>query len=145
MKVKVQNSVIKTLIGCLTQMEMRHVKLPVKMWYSLSYTKNKLESADKVTEAARIKLVEKYGEKDEKGIITIPQDSENYEPFMKEYADLLEMVVEVEVRKIKLSGLEDALKDMEGVQGIFRFFEVLVEDEEETPVTSEEPALETVE
>lgn len=132
MKITIKNSVIKTLIGCLEEMTKRHTKLPVKIWYSLSYNRKKLDSADKITEEARVKLVEEFGEKDEKtGAMTVVQTSDNYDAFMKGYAELIDMEVEIEVRKVSISALENAMDKMEGVQGLFAFLEHLVFDEED--------------
>lgn len=133
MKVTMKNAVVKTLIGCLEEMSNRHTKLPVKIWYALSYNRKKLDSAEKITESARIKLVEQYGELDEKsGAMTVTKESGNHDKFMKGYADLLDLEVEIEVRKLSISDLENAMDKMEGVQGTFAFFEHLVIEEPES-------------
>lgn len=129
-KIKVSNGVVKSLITCLDEMTKRNTKLPVKVWYGLSFNRGQLLSADKHTESARIKLVEKFGEKNEQEDVTkVPQ--EKMAEFQKEYIELLEMEVEIDVRKIKMSTLENGLDKMDGVQGIFNFFEYLVEDDTE--------------
>ena len=126
-KVKMTNGVVKSLITCLDEMTKKRAKLPVTVWYGLSFNRGKLLEADKIIEDSRIKLVEKYGETNkETKTTTVPQ--EKIGEFQKEYIELLDIEVELDVRKIKMSTLEK-LGDMDGVQGIFNFFEYLVEED----------------
>ena len=128
-KVKMTNGVIKSLIGCLEELTKKSSKLPITVWYNLSYNRTLFMAADKLTEEARIKLVDKFGVVDKETKATnVPQES--IPDFQKEYIELLEMEVKLDVRKIKMSTLDNAMDGMEGVNGLFNFFEFMVDGEE---------------
>jgi len=137
MKVKMTNGVVRSLIECLEAMTEKKVELPVKVWYNLSYTRQKLNEAAKAAESVRLKLVDKYGEENEQTKIkTVPNDRMG--EFQKEYIELMDTEAEVEVRIVHMKDMESVSETMQGVQGIFNFFMYLVEGE------VEEEALQTV-
>ena len=116
MKVNMTNGVVRSLIECLEAMTEKKIELPVRVWYNLSYTRQKLNEAAKIAEEVRIKLVEKFGEenKDTK-IKTVP--NEKMAEFQKSYIELMDTSVSVEVRKVLIEDMESAEKKMQGVQG----------------------------
>jgi len=137
MKVKMTNGVVRSLIECLETMTEKKVELPVKVWYNLSYTRQKLNEAAKAAESVRLSLVDKYGEENEQTKIkTVPNDRMG--EFQKEYIELMDTETEVEVRIVQMKDMESVSEIMQGVQGIFNFFMYLVEGE------VEEEALQTV-
>lgn len=137
MKVKMTNGVVRSLIECLETMTEKKVELPVKVWYNLSYTRQKLNEAAKAAESVRLSLVDKYGEENEQTKIkTVPNDRMG--EFQKEYIELMDTETEVEVRIVQMKDMESVSETMQGVQGIFNFFMYLVEGE------VEEEALQTV-
>lgn len=133
MKVKMTNGVVRSLIECLEAMTEKKVELSVRVWYNLSYTRQKLNEAAKIAETVRLQLVEKFGETNkETKIKTVP--NEKMAEFQKAYIELMDTEVVVEVRKVALEEMESAEKKMQGVQGIFNFFTHIVEGVEEEVV-----------
>lgn len=133
MKVKMTNGVVRSLIECLEAMTEKKVELPVKVWYNLSYTRQKLNEAAKAAESVRLKLVDKYGEENEQTKIkTVPNDRMG--EFQKEYIELMDTETEVEVRIVQMKDMESVSETMQGVQGIFNFFMYLVKEEKEEAV-----------
>tara|TARA_R110002020_G_scaffold148779_2_gene324830 strand:- start:3770 stop:4213 length:444 start_codon:yes stop_codon:yes gene_type:complete len=130
-EVEVTNGIIKTLINCLNELSSNNTGLPVSVWYALSHNSKALEDADKHTEFSRMKLVEKYGEKGDDGLMKVTE--EKMTNFQKEYIDLLEGKTTVSLIKINITELEEATKQLKGVQGIYNFFNFLTE-KKETPV-----------
>ena len=59
-------------------------------------------------EAQRIKLIEKYGEKNKQGNINVPPDSENWNNFAKDFGELLNEEVDVEIDLLPIKLLERA-------------------------------------
>jgi len=129
MTVKMTNGVVRSLIECLETMTEKKVELPVKVWYNLSYTRQKLNEAAKAAENVRLKLVDKYGEENKQtGIKTVP--NEKMAEFQKEYIQLMDTETGVEVRLVSMKDMESVSETMQGVQGIFNFFTYLVEEDE---------------
>jgi len=90
--------------------------LPVKTAFKLSRLAKELNGLFQDVEAQRIRLVEKYGEKDEKGHSQVTQ--ENMEQFSKEITELFSEEVEVDFSPISIEELEGAKLsafDMEGL------------------------------
>jgi hypothetical protein len=79
--------------------------LPVKTAYALNKDFQKMNIEFKAYEEAKMKLFDKYGEKqpDEKIIIK----PENIKTFQKEIGELLETEVEIDLWKVKLENLGD--------------------------------------
>ncbi len=127
--VKITNAEVQNLINCFEEISNRHANFPVKIWYSLGRNKDKLDSLFKASERARIKIVEKYGEPTAENASVKQVPKEKMPEFQKEYLDLMEMEVEIDPYKIKLSLLESEVKKMEGVRGMYSFFNLFVEDD----------------
>jgi hypothetical protein len=81
------------------------VPLPIKVSYYLSKTVKVIEEELSHLENARIKLVEKYGEKNEKGETNVILD--NYPKFYEELRQILAEEVDINIRPIKLSDIID--------------------------------------
>lgn len=101
-------------------MNLREEKLPVKISVKVNKTLKSLIAQYNFIEERRIELVKKYGtEKD--GNIKV--DPENIPEFQREYAELLSMEEEIEVRTISIDELPDSLeissKDLELLSFIF--------------------------
>ena len=99
---------IKTTLGILKQSEqalskLMNANLDIKTAYTLGRIANKIGQELKSTENLRIKLVEKYGDKDDKGKHVVPEDKK--EEFWAEYSELLEVEVELNFNKITLEKL----------------------------------------
>jgi len=77
-----------------------------KTSYWLGKTLNKLLSEIRDIEKARIKLVEKYGKKENDGSIKVIED--NIDDFKKEYEAFLEDEITIDMPKLKLEYLKDA-------------------------------------
>lgn len=125
---KITNAEIKSLLLCIDELGKRNANLPVKVWYALSKNASKLTSADKVSESARIKLVEKYGDKAE-GSDVVTVSEAKMPDFQKEYIDLMNIEVDVEFHSIDVKYLEQEIKSMNGVPGILLFFNYIVDGE----------------
>jgi hypothetical protein len=81
------------------------VPLPIKVSYYLSKTVKVIGEELSHLENARIKLVEKYGEKNEKGETNVILD--NYPKFYEELRQILAEEVDINIRPIKLSDIID--------------------------------------
>lgn len=77
-------------------------KFPVKVAYDLAKLTIKLADQFKVIDEVRNGLIKKYGDKGEKGQITVAQDSPNWDKFIAEFNELMEQKVEVVFAKVKL-------------------------------------------
>ena len=86
---------LNTLVG---------MPLEAKTSYRVSRMLKKIISELKDLDAERIKLVNKYGEKDDKGNTQVKP--ENIEKFNKDWAALLEMETELDSPKIPFSMIE---------------------------------------
>ena len=88
-------------------------QLPVKASYALSYNIDKAESALKIYEKERRKLLEKYCEKDKGGNLAVGSDGRSAkfkdgdakESFKKDIELLLDIEADISIRKIKLTDL----------------------------------------
>ena len=98
-------------IGIMHQVAQK--QLPVKVSYALSYNIDKAESALKIYEKERRKLLEKYCEKNKDGSIAVGSDGRSAkfkdekarESFKKDVESLLDIEADVNIRKIKLTDL----------------------------------------
>lgn len=77
-------------------------RLPVKCSFKLAKLANKLNVGLKDIEDARNGLIKKYGTKNEKGRLEVKPDSPEYEKFVEEFNDLMDIEVEVVVERISL-------------------------------------------
>jgi len=96
-------------------------ELPVKTAYWLARFLDKIRSEMDAMEKARMKLVEKYVEKDKDGKLLFKKDKDgkqfdppqydltddNMEKFNKEFAELSEEEIEIDFKPIKLEQLGD--------------------------------------
>jgi hypothetical protein len=77
-------------------------KMPLKPSYRIAMLVKKLSSQLEVIEKIRIGLVQKYGEKNEKGDVSIQQNTSNWFLFIGEMNELFAQEVEIEFEKIEL-------------------------------------------
>lgn len=97
--------------------EILKIELPVKPSYWLARIANKVNSEQKAFETARMNLVKKHAKKDKKGEPLVIKDkdgkpTQNYdvpdvEAFNKEFVELTEQEIEINVDPIKLEALGD--------------------------------------
>jgi hypothetical protein len=92
--------------------EINKIDLPVKPAYWLSRFTNKVVSEAKAFDTVRMKLIDKYSEKDEKGKPVIDDKSKEYklvdrEAFAKEFEELVEQEFEIDYKPVKLADLGD--------------------------------------
>lgn len=88
--------------------------LPVKLGYAIAKNAQNLESEIKLIEAARIKLIEQYAERDESGQFVIEGNSyklgDNLTAYVKEYEEYLNSEIKIDIHKISVNEL-DKLED----------------------------------
>jgi hypothetical protein len=130
MKVTMTNADVQALIRCLETMKEKNAELPVKVWYTLSWNRGQLNISAKAAEEVRLQLVKKHGEVGDGGITSVPSD--NMPAFQKEYLELLDAETEVTIRRVSIEALSSASEVMNGIEGIFDFFNYMVEDPEKT-------------
>ena len=82
--------------------ELSNKELPVKFSYWLARLINKLDGSYKAIEKVRNDLVQKHGEKNEKGQFEVKQGGSKWEAFATEFNELMVEEVEVDVSPIKL-------------------------------------------
>lgn len=113
-------------------------ELPIKIAYKLKKMYQKLESEARIYEENRIKLLDKYGKKDDKGEfivennkIIIPDDRK--EDFLKEFEELQEIEVEFDFEPIKETEIKDlkiSASDLMNLDKVIEFIEVSDDKEE---------------
>ena len=115
---KVLTKELRTIQQGLSEIVM--IELPVKPSYWLARILNKTNSEVKTLELARMKLIEKWSELDESGNPLLKKDkdgnplaeydltAEKKIEFEKEYAELLEIEIDLEFDEILLSSLGNA-------------------------------------
>lgn len=105
---KMQNvaDLAKALENIVTQ------KLPLKVSYKLGKLLKEIVDELNFFEEKRVALVKKYGKENERGIAVDESDTENYSAFLKEYQELLELDVDIDIDKYKinLSDLPDSVE-----------------------------------
>src|SRR6266849_2778635 len=79
-----------------------NLKLPIKKAYTITKLINKLEVELNNFNKLHIQLIEKYGDKDHFNGVTTVKD-ENKEDFTKEYEELGNVEVTIDLNKIELS------------------------------------------
>jgi hypothetical protein len=77
-------------------------KMPLKPSYRIAMLIKKLSFQLEVIEKIRIGLVQKYGEKNEKGDVSIQQNTSNWFLFIGEMNELFAQEAEIEFEKIEL-------------------------------------------
>ena len=77
-------------------------KLPVKTSWGLAKLTIKLNDQWKAIDEVRNGLIKKYGTADDKGNISVKQDSENWTKFVEEFSELMMQEVEIVFDKVKL-------------------------------------------
>ena len=80
-------------------------ELPIRIAYKFNKIVNTIDEEMETLESFRIKLVEKHGEANEKGDISVSK--ENFGEFNKEYMELLDTTITVDVIKFPLSMFEE--------------------------------------
>lgn len=108
MKKQLTNETIVNSINILG--ELNNAKLPIKVAYAITKNVNKINSEIKPYNIEKLKLLDKYAEKNEKGEIIIENGhfkikEECVENWNKEIKELLEIENEIDIHMIKLDDL----------------------------------------
>lgn len=109
MKLNLSNERIVNTINVLG--ELNNAKLPVKVAYAITKNINKINSDLKAYNEEKAKLIDKYGEKDEKGKLkvdekgNIPLKEEHMEEWNRDIAELLSIENEIDIHMINLDDL----------------------------------------
>jgi hypothetical protein len=77
-------------------------KLPVKASWGLAKLSLKLNEQLKAIDEVRNGLINKYGVADEKGNVSVKQDTPNWNKFVEEFNELMMQEVEIVFEKVKL-------------------------------------------
>jgi len=105
----------KEIYNCKTALEeLVKVKLPVKTSLQAAKFANKVSEKLKAIDEVRLGLIKTYGEKNDKGQISVSPESPKWEQFAKEFNELMEIEEEFVFEKIKIpekvTGTCDACK-----------------------------------
>ena len=84
---------------------MNNDKLGVKTAYKLSRAVSKIDSELKQLEAARIRLINKYGKKEKDGAVNVTKA--NMGKFINDMESLLKMEIEIDMHPLKIEELPD--------------------------------------
>ena len=109
MKLKLTNEKIVDSISVLS--ELNNAKLPVKISYAISKNINKIEKEFKIYNSEKYKLINKYGEKNRQGKLKVNESGnvnikkEYTKKWNKDFKELLEIEIEIEIHMIKLDDL----------------------------------------
>jgi hypothetical protein len=87
--------------------KMYNTDLPIKLSYKISKMIDPVGNELQKIEEQRIKLVEKYGEKNETGI-TVTEN--NLDSFNKEFSELLEVEIDLPITPINLDDIPEEVK-----------------------------------
>lgn len=143
--VKITNLEVRGLIQAIDDISTTAKNIPVKIFYALSRSRDKLATAMRPTEATRLKLVEQYGEDTPNGKIV---KEENNVAFNRDWQKVMEEEIDCELYKIRLDDFEKEVKRLDGVGNIHLVFQYLIDDGGEVPVPEaqeDEQVLEPVE
>jgi len=111
MNVKITNKEIVSNIGAIANLAQKD--LPVKASYAIGKNKVKLDKLYELCEAERVKLVNKYGPKDENKELILDDNGlvhftkENIPLYNDAYKELLEIENDVEIHQFKLEVIEN--------------------------------------
>lgn len=110
---KITNRKLVEHIGLIQQVSQK--QLPAKVAYTLAWNTDKIDSALKVYDKTRKKMLEQYAEKDEHGKLksgdggaAVFKDDTTKSAWLEQMEALLDEEADVEIRKIKLDDLKDA-------------------------------------
>jgi len=115
--------------------ELVNIELPVKTSYAITRLVQKLESARKAIETVRLGLVKKYGESDKdnpKNIRVTPECS-NWEAFVSDFNELMEVEVELDFIPVKLP-LEFNGKSVAIKPGVLLLLDKFIQVDEDKPL-----------
>lgn len=109
MKLNLSNERIVNTINVLG--ELNNAKLPVKVAYAITKNINKINTELKAYNEEKVKLIDKYAEKDEKGklktneIGNVILKEEHIEDWNRDIAELLSIENEMDIHMIQLDDL----------------------------------------
>ena len=109
MKLTLSNERIVNTINTLG--ELSNAKLPVKVAYAITKNINKINTELKAYNEEKVKLIDKYAEKDEKGklktneIGNVILKEEHIEDWNRDIAELLSIENEIDIHMINLDDL----------------------------------------
>ena len=109
MKLTLSNERIVNTIDVLG--ELNNAKLPVKVAYAITKNINKINSELKAYNKEKVKLIDKYAEKDEEGKLkvdengNVPLKEEYIEDYNRDIKELLSIENEIDIHMIKLDDL----------------------------------------
>mgnify|MGYP000051623031 CR=1 FL=1 len=109
MKLNLSNERIVNTINVLG--ELNNAKLPVKVAYAITKNINKINTELKAYNEEKVKLIDKYAEKDEKGklktneIGNVILKEEHIEDWNRDIAELLSIENEIDIHMIQLDDL----------------------------------------
>ena len=81
--------------------------LPIKVSFRIYKNKQTLEKEGRVVEQCLFQLYDKYGTREDNGVL-IP--AENLENFQKEYDSLMNIVQDLDIYKIKISEIDASMQ-----------------------------------
>lgn len=108
MKVNLTNQEIIKIIQANEQI--KYKTLPIKASYAISKNLNTLNREIKAYDEERLKLIDKYGSKDEEGKLIIENGSfkiDNIQEFNGKFKELAEIVNELEIHSLNIDILEN--------------------------------------
>jgi hypothetical protein len=85
------------------------LELPIKTSYKLSKILKKIGQELADLEEERVKLVKKYGDQDDEAQSIQVKDPEKYEEFAKEFGELLQEEITLEIDPIPINMLGDSV------------------------------------
>ena len=90
---------------------MKDINLPVKTAYYLARASSKLEGEGKAFESSRLRLLNRYGKKNEAGELITSKEGQvefdDFNAFVPEFEELVSQEIDVDIEKIKIDQLED--------------------------------------
>jgi len=125
--VKMTNAEARSLIEVLNELTNNKVSFSAKVWYALAKSKKGLVDNMKVVEEERVRLVNKYPKKNDKGeLIGVAEDKMN--EFQNEFMEVLSIEADVSLHKVDIKELEKNNGSIESVPNIYLLFQYLVKE-----------------
>lgn len=127
MKQTMTNAEVKGLLDALNGLTAEKLQLSPRNWFTLTKNRKTLLAASQVVEDSRVEIAKRYADDEDK----IPE--EKMIDYQKEYLELLNIEVEVELVDVLLKDLEKDAPKLQGVPNLYLIMEYMVSDGERTP------------
>ena len=127
MTFEISNKTANDILVGISDFIKHNPSLPARLIYCLNKNKNHIEPILKAVEETRVSLVHKYGEPDP--VTKIPKvTEENMQFFIKDYTDILESIVSIDIHQYSVAELEQGVPKIEMGTAIMILWDYIFQD-----------------